>query len=128
MFETGNTYRFDTMAPSILGATYTDMLCDSDISYLTLSKSVSIATLHQQVQPYLPTSKRKPPEKSRYIAFIHVPSGVVHYFAKEWIVENSVSLVQDKALTLIIKNPTDETRGLLVSVLSQLGLEFEIVE
>jgi hypothetical protein len=120
-FELHKKYNFNTLAPSILGSGFKNVLILAIIDYTVASTYSSIQAWHTNVYPYLPAGTPKDPTKYTYILFrTEVNTNIV--LALPWIDLTTISEVTQNHLTVVINNVTPEDITRVSESLTLLGL------
>lgn len=100
-------YNFITIAPTILGASYTNMKAISIMSYKEALKKEDITTIHKQIEKTLPQDLRV--SDLTYILFEDM-NGKEKVMAYEYMVKDSV--VEVNKITILVEIPDANTEDL----------------
>lgn len=126
--QLNKVYSFDTLVPSLLGATFKNATVIGMIDYQTALNYINPDAMHARIFPYLPTGTVNDPTKYTYIIF-KLESDIKTVLAYPWINETSIRLATTEYLKVTIKNagPNDtvKIRNALVS-LGYTELQFEL--
>ena len=111
-------YNFITIAPAILGASFTNMKAISIMTYKEALKKADITTTHKQVEKSLPQELRV--TDLTYILFEDM-NGKELVMPLEYMVKDS--LVQVTTLTILVELPDRNTEDIatLSLALTELG-------
>lgn len=108
-----NTYNFDTLAPGILPARFTNAVMLGEVSYeLAVNHPLeNIALKYRQIYPVLPSGTPDSPEKQKYYIF-RTELGEMVTLCEQWISLDTVRLVKSINFNVAFKNaqPEDITR------------------
>ncbi len=125
--EVGNTYTFNTIAPAILQATYTNAVLIAKGNYTLATSYSNVNALHINIYPVLINQPNgtsiypNNPQAYEYYVF-QLPSNLIVVLQSSWIIGNSIQLVTGLTLTINVNNLggySDVTR--ILNAISTLG-------
>lgn len=124
-FALGGMYSFTTRAPAILGSTISRHTLKGIVDYNTACKHENVELLHRQIYPLLPDGTINNPSKYTYL-LLRSESGITRVIATVWIVESSITLVEE--ITATIKLTLDSNDDLITvrETLTLMGFPFTI--
>lgn len=126
-FEIGSSYKFSTIAPSILNKDYKNVVLVGIMSADEAVQYIDVYGLHSQIRqiPNLNIPSRA--SDLHYLKF-KTTSGSYLYIAREYL--TGVELISNKSLVITIDNYTLSDYTLIEETLRKLGFEnisFELV-
>lgn len=115
----GLRYNFNTIAPSILGQTYTNVLLEGSVTYRIASK-YNVDHTQASLLPYLPDGvSRKHTDYNYYIFRTETGSELI--LAYEWIREESIVENTDSFLDIRIQGASIQDIRTVKSILGYAG-------
>lgn len=127
-FKLGCSYKFNTIAPSILSAEYKNMVLVSILSSDEALKSVDVYGIHEQLKQLPNLNIPLSAKDLTYLKFTS-PQGTPLYIAQEYL--TGVELISNKSLVITIENYTESSYSVINEMLRKLGFEnikFELIE
>jgi len=125
-FELKKTYKFDTLAPSILGASYSNVKVIGIITAAEAKKYRDIHTLHNTVSPVI-SGLPAVVNDLTYILFKKIEGDEEFVLAKEYIDIFTIQLVTTTNLRITMENITTDTASVISARLKELGFyNFEL--
>lgn len=127
-FKLGCSYKFNTVAPTILRAEYKNMVLVSILSAEEASKEIDVYGIHAQLKQLPNLNIPLSVKDLTYLKF-NSPQNVPLYIAKEYL--TGVELISNQSLLITIENYTDSSYSVLNETLKKLGFEnikFELIE
>ena len=101
-FEVGSIYKFDTLAPTVLGVSYSNMRVDGLVSANIASKHMDIHSRHKQLVGLI-SGLSSDANNCTFIMFTNVSDNKTVILALEYIV--TASIVSTEAVTLTVNIP-----------------------
>lgn len=126
--EIGSSYKFSTIAPTILNSEYKNMILESIMSVNEAVKCVDVYGRHEQIKQIPGVNIPSRASDLHYLKFV-APSGEPLYIAREYLV--GLELISNKTLLITINNYSAQDYRVIEDTLKQLGFEdmkFELVE
>lgn len=126
-FELNKRYNFNTLAPSLLGATFKNATVIGIVDYVTASSYINPDAYAANIYPYLPVGTIRDPKKYTYILLVS-EIGIKTAIAWQWIDPASVVLVASTTLTITVVDVPVGTSEQIRDALLLLGINtFSIV-
>ena len=120
-FEVGSIYRFDTLAPTVLGVSYNNMKVDGLVTASIASKHMDIYSRHKQLTtliPGLPTDANN----CTFVMFTNVSNNETVILALEYIVTASIVSTEAVTLTVTIPNSSPADGPVIREALRKVGI------
>lgn len=119
-FEIGSSYKFSTVAPSILNSEFKNMVLKSIMSASEAVQYIDVHGLHSQIKqiPNLNVPSRA--SDLHYLKFLS-PQNSYLYIAMEYLTD--VELVSNKQLLITVNNYTASDYTMIEETLRKLGFE-----
>lgn len=102
-YVVGNVYSFNTLAPSVLGASFKNSKILGIVSYEVACTQINVDLMQRAIYPLLPVGTVDNPKKYTYL-MIETESGSTTVLATAWIDQSSVSLVQSVTIHVTVPN------------------------
>jgi hypothetical protein len=113
-------YTFNTLAPSVLGATFSNVKIEGIVTYSEAIKSIPVDTMHANIYPLLPPGA--PANYKDYIfVVIRSAANIKTVLAYPWIDETSVRLITKTSLQYNIADAGEEDKIKIDKFLKNLG-------
>lgn len=125
MFEINKRYNFSCHASAILGASYSNVKVISILDYKSALKLREVNSIQRQVYPSLPIGTPADQRAYTYIQF-EMDNGTTMVLAYNWIIEDSIILVQSLDMLVKVYNITDSDVELVRGQLRRLGYSIDI--
>lgn len=119
-FSVGNTYSFNTLAPSLLGATFVNAKVIGIIGYDLAVTFTNVDLKQRAIYPLLPQGTVSDPKKYNYILF-QTQSNINVVLALEWIDQNTIESVDLSTLEITVPNVSYSDSNKIREMLSLLG-------
>jgi len=120
-FEIGKTYKFDTLAPIVLGATLDRARVSSIMDYRSAMIIDNVESKHRTVYPYLlANGVPDRPENYTYVLF-ELSGSIRTILALEWINLDSIELITTSLLTITIPDLADSDLIIIRRLLMKAG-------
>ncbi len=119
-FTVGNTYSFTTLAPGVLGASYTNAKVIGIVNYSVAVSITNVDYLQKVVYPLLPAGSPSNYEDYNYIIFSTSNNSKL-VLAEAWINQNSINLVTGTQIDISIFNTSLSQVSALQKQLSAMG-------
>ena len=113
-------YSFSTIAPGVLGASYTALKLRSIVDYEDAVKRRNIVQLQAAVYPNLYDTETKLEDYTFYV--FSLPNNEELILAEQWIAPDSLQETTTQRCEISIPDITDEQIKTLKSVIGALGL------
>jgi len=126
-FNIGNIYDFNTLAPSILGASVKRAKLIGILDYSSALKYSNVDLMYRTIYPLLPANTLNDAKNSIYYLFETNNSGNVVY-CEQWIDLSSVVLVTTTTYRVTISNSSPQDITTLRDVLNSLGFTDYYIE
>ena len=120
-FQIGSSYSFTTLAPGVLGASYTNAKVLGIVDYNVAVSITNVNYLQKVVYPLLPAGSPSNYEDYNYIIFSTSNNSKL-VLATTWINENSIQLITGTNITVNIANGSLSIIPLLQQQLTAMGL------
>ena len=120
-FEVGLIYKFDTLAPTVLGATYSNMKVDGLVSASVASKHMDIYTRHKQLERLIP-GLPSDPNNCTFVMFTNLTNNETVILALEYIVTSSIVSTESVTLTVTIPNSSPSDGPIIREALRKVGI------
>lgn len=113
-------YTFSTLAPSVLGATFSNVKVEGIVTYSEAIKNIPVDSMHANIYPLLPAGT--PANYKDYIfVVIRSAANIKTTLAYPWIDEQSVRLVTKTSLQYNIVDAGEEDKVKIDKFLKSLG-------
>lgn len=126
-FQVGTVYKFNTLAPAILGAQFTGATLIAIMNYQTALAYINAQAIQANVGPLLPAGTPQDPKKYTYYQF-QFENGSKSTFAAAWIDMNSVTVITDSDLQITIHGANDLDASRIRTALVILGYTNLVIE
>ena len=120
-FEVGSIYRFDTLAPTVLGVSYSNMKVDGLVSANIASKHMDIHSRHKQLKGLI-TDLHADANNCTFIMFTNVSNNETVILALEYIVTSSIVSTEAVTLTVTIPNSSPTHGPIIREALRKVGI------
>lgn len=120
-FNVGNTYSFSTLAPAILGETYSTVQLVGEMDFKRAMKEQDVQAKHRQIFPLLPPGTPDDPRQYTYLVFrdLQDRETVLGY---PWIDQNTIVVATSQTLNLTIPNMTQQQAQNVSDALRLMGI------
>lgn len=118
--EIGSSYKFSTVAPSILGSEYKNMVLLSMMSSGEAVQFIDVHGIHAQIQQLPGICVPCRATDLHYLKF-RTPNNNFVYIAQEYI--TGIQLISNKSLVITINNYTASDFIIIQEALRKLGFE-----
>jgi hypothetical protein len=119
-FIVGSTYSFTTLAPSVLGGSFTNAQVIGIVNYGIALAITNIATLQKTVFPLLPPGSPSNYEDYNYIVFSTGTNSKL-VLADAWINQGSIVQITGTAINITINNASLADVAILQKELTAMG-------
>lgn len=119
-FQIGTVYKFNTLAPAILGATHSGATLIGMMNYQSACAYINPRAMQANVGPLLPPGTPLDEKKYTYYQFQFEGGGKI-VLASAWIDMNSVTVVTNSTLLLTVRNASDLDASRIRTALILLG-------
>lgn len=123
----GKVIRFETTAPAILGARYTDAKVMAILDAGTATLFSDILALHSAVYPYLPVGVQDDYSSYNYVK-LEMPDKSIMILGIPWISESSVQVIVSTDIIVKLKGRGHQDVDLVRQALLANGFEGFTVE
>lgn len=113
------TYSFTTYSPGYLGD-FNGVFCAGIVAFGEASGISDVTTTHNNIYPSLPAGTNKDPTQLVYY-IVQTPSGKRVAIADDWIVADSLTVLDNKTLKLSIGGCSLEDAGKIVRLIQAEG-------
>lgn len=120
-FEFGKKYTFNTLAPSILGATIKNHTVRGVFDFNTACSFDNVMLKHRQIYPLLPKTVQDNPTSFKYV-LLESEAGIKRIVADVWIDENSIIEVTEIKATIEIQSVTSSDVQRISESLTLMGI------
>ena len=120
-FEIGKSYNFSTIAPTTLGAIFSNMKVVSILDFNIAIKFSDIVSIRSKVLQET-TNNLLPMRDISYIMFENEYKDTV-VLAEDWVVPSSIVAIDNININIAIKNITTEDKILINNTLTALGFK-----
>lgn len=120
LFKLKNIYNFTTLAPGVLGNTYSNMKVVGMMSHTEAIKYRDVLTLHETVKPLI-TGLSDSVTDLNYILFVNMISQEELLLAEEYINPSSVKTVENISINVAFSNVTTEDLAVIRNAIAELG-------
>ncbi|MNO19215.1 hypothetical protein D3C76_89430 [compost metagenome] len=116
----GKTVRFNTLAPSVLGAKRDNVTVKAVLDLDTARLLSDVRSKHAQVKPLIPTL----PEAAGAYSYVKLVygNGEVEVLGVPWIDNNTIEVITDRKLIITVDTVSDTTEQLVRQALLQNGI------
>jgi len=121
IFTIGKVYTFNTLAPSLLGATLTNMKLKSILDFDTVSKLTNIELQYRRIYPLLPINSVNDPKATVYYVF-KAESGSDVIIAEQWVDQPTITEITSINFRVNISNTTLQDMNTLRDILNSMGI------
>lgn len=118
--KNGLRYTFNTVAPSILGRNYTNVLLEGSISHRLANKMYNIDYTQASLLPYLNDTVSKKHTDYNYYIF-RTETGNELVLAYEWLVEDSIKEINDTYLDIRIQGASTQDIQFIKNIIGLAG-------
>lgn len=121
----GNTVRFSTLAPAVLGALRENVTVLAILDLDTAQMLSDVRAKHVQVRNYIATLPQS--AGSYNYVKLRYGNGDIEILGVPWIDASTIEVITDRKLVITIGNVSDSTEQLVRQALLQNGIEnFEV--
>lgn len=116
----GMTYNLSTRAPGILGARLESARLEATLTYTVARKFENIDLMYRQIYPLLPSGTVDSVRACKYYLF-SLPSKATVMLADQWIVEDSVELVDGIEFSFTFRGMSIDDLNRILLVVNTMG-------
>lgn len=122
----GNTVRFNTKAPGVLGAARDNVSVVAVLDLETATLMGDIRSKHAQVRNYISDL----PQSAGSYSYVKIRfgNGDTEILGVPWVDDNSIEVITSRKLVITVNNVSDSTEQLIRQALLQNGIENFTVE
>ncbi len=115
-----NIYDFNTLAPSVLGATFRNAKVLGIVDYDIASSFINVELMQRSIYPLLPAGTPDTPKQYSFL-LLQTESGEKTVVAYEWIDPASIRLVDSVTITVTLPNVKSSDSVLIRDSLALVG-------
>lgn len=120
-FEVGSIYKFNTLAPTVLGVSYSNMKVDGLVTASIASKHMDVYSRHKQLTTLI-TGLPVDANNCTFIMFTNVSNNETVILALEYIVTASIVSTEAVTLTVTIPNSSPTDGPIIREALLRVGI------
>ncbi len=119
-WQIGSTYSFNSLAPAVLGAAFTNVQLLSIMNYQTATQFSNVAQQAQVIYPLLPQGTPSDPTSYVYLLF-KTSTNTNIVLAYTWIDPNSIVVAGGITITVTVNNASNADVTTIRDQLTLLG-------